>query len=72
MFLDDFEAVRMVLECCKGQSSVHARFFERCYIKGVSLLLENYLQLSVVVLRNALEDGLCISISVVNHRSRWQ
>ena len=50
VFIDCFEAARVVFECCKGQSRVHARFFQDCNIEILSLLRKHHLQLPIVIL----------------------
>ena len=71
MFIDCFEAMWVIFECCKGQSCVHTRFLECCHIKRLPLLCKYNIQLSMIIFGNTFKHDLSITILHFNDRTRW-
>ena len=67
VLVNKFEALGMVFEGCKGQHRVKPGFLQGCDVQLGAKLCKQYLKLAVVILRNALEDTLSISVGLVHY-----
>ena len=70
MIQDNFEAHCVVLECCVGESGIRSSFNKRSDICLIFLNGEQLLEVSMVIIGDALEDRLRFSISRIRHCTR--